>query len=150
MSHRSPLPAVVLLLTLALLAPTSFGADWPQWRGAARDGHVPGADLPGELPATLTKVFEVEVGTGHSSPVVIGDVIYLHTRQGDDEVVQALALRSGETLSSATASTSCAPTALRLPLSSSRRCETKISRFAGWRRSSWHGSSSSRFADGDG
>jgi outer membrane protein assembly factor BamB len=40
-------------------------------------------------------VWEVEVGIGHSSPVVAGDRVYLHSRQGEEEVVRALDLATG-------------------------------------------------------
>ena len=98
MNTRDPIRSLWLALLLATLTTTASPAQWPQWRGATRDGQVQGSSLPAELPTQLNKLFEVEVGTGHSSPVVVDDRIYLHTRQGEDEVVQALELRTGESI----------------------------------------------------
>ncbi len=88
-----------LSLTLAALAvPPSARADWPQWRGPRRDGVALSAALPSELPAELRRVWQVEVGVGHSSPVVAGDRVYVHSREGEDEVVRALDLADGREL----------------------------------------------------
>jgi outer membrane protein assembly factor BamB len=43
-------------------------------------------------------VFRIEVGIGHSSPVVQGDRIYVFTRVGEREVTRALQLSNGATL----------------------------------------------------
>ncbi|HYO16929.1 MAG TPA: PQQ-binding-like beta-propeller repeat protein [Thermoanaerobaculia bacterium] len=87
----------------AALAAVSMGnmalaADWPQWRGPARDGVAASFKAPKTWPEKLGKVWSVEVGGGHSSPVVAGGRIFLHSRQGDDEVVSALDLASGKVL----------------------------------------------------
>ena len=42
---------------------SSLAADWPQWRGPRRDGSVTAA-LPAEWPSTLSKRWEVVVGSG--------------------------------------------------------------------------------------
>jgi outer membrane protein assembly factor BamB len=80
-------------------AAAGLGAtDWPQWRGPARDGAAADAALPSPLLDALRKVWQVEVGEGHASPVVGGDRVYLHSRQGEDEVVRALDLATGREL----------------------------------------------------
>ena len=38
---------------------------------------------------SLTKRWNVEVGTGYATPIVIGDRVYMFTRQGDNEVMTA-------------------------------------------------------------
>jgi outer membrane protein assembly factor BamB len=70
---------------------------WPQWRGPARDGHSSVA-LPATWPGSLPKRWEIAVGVGHSSPVVTGDRVVIHTRQGEREVTRALALATGKEL----------------------------------------------------
>ena len=87
-------PVGLLLLTILLVAPVS-AADWPQWRGPSRDGVAAGATLPDDLPDEPRLLWRVEVGTGHSSPVVVGDRVYQFARQGDDEVLRALELADG-------------------------------------------------------
>ncbi|HEX9698562.1 MAG TPA: PQQ-binding-like beta-propeller repeat protein [Acidobacteriota bacterium] len=73
-------------------------AAWPQWRGAERDGAGDASTLPSELPAELTPGWRVDVGEGHSSPVVIGGTVFLHSREGEQEVVHALSLADGAEL----------------------------------------------------
>ena len=86
-------PLGLLLLTILLVAPVS-AADWPQWRGPSRDG-VAEATLPAVLPDEPRLLWRVEVGTGHSSPIVVGDRVYQFAREGDDEVLRALELVDG-------------------------------------------------------
>src|SRR2546425_606416 len=81
----------------ALFAGTPLqAADWPGWRGPARDGVVADFTPPKAWPKQLTELWRVEVGEGHSSPIVVGDNVYLHTRQKDDEAVLCLALADGK------------------------------------------------------
>jgi outer membrane protein assembly factor BamB len=81
---------------VALTAQTS--ALWPQWRGPARDGVASAFEVPKAWPAQLTKKWEVEVGLGHSSPVVAGNRVIIHTREGEREVVSAFDFESGKRL----------------------------------------------------
>jgi len=85
-----------LLLTAPVLAQAPRN-DWPQWRGPLRDG-VAALRAPAVWPATLTKRWEVAVGAGHSSPVVSGDRVIVHTRQGENEITRALDLKTGKPL----------------------------------------------------
>lgn len=86
-----------LLLPVASAWQPSSGADvyWPGWRGPGRDGWVSGFRPPTRWPERLERIWQVEVGTGYASPVVSGDRVYQHARQGDDEVVWCLDLDSG-------------------------------------------------------
>lgn len=86
-----------LLATLALavhLQAAATAQDWPQWRGPARDGVAPLA-IPSTWPATLTRSWSLPVGVGHASPVIAGNRVVVHARQGEREVVRALDLASG-------------------------------------------------------
>ena len=47
---------------------------WNQWRGPARNGVGDASTLPVKLPSELTRVWQVPVGLGHASPVVVDDV----------------------------------------------------------------------------
>ncbi len=91
----------VLRLTLAL-ALAGFSAaqgaaqDWPQWRGPARDGVAVGVKLPEKLPEELHLRWELEVGEGRSSPIVVGNRIYIFTRRGEDETLAAVNLATGK------------------------------------------------------
>jgi outer membrane protein assembly factor BamB len=82
---------------LAAGAAPALAADWPQWRGPNRDGVVHGVNAPATWPKALTEEWKVPVGDGVSSPVVVGDRVYLLTRQKpDEEVVLCLDLAGGK------------------------------------------------------
>jgi len=73
-------------------------APWPQWRGPARDGVASAFTVPPAWPAQLTKKWEATVGAGHSSPLISGNRVVVHTRQGTREIVAAYDLESGNQL----------------------------------------------------
>jgi hypothetical protein len=72
--------------------------DWPQWRGPNRDGKVSGFTAPAAWPAKLTQKWQVTVGKGDASPVLVGENLYTFGRQGTDEVVLCLEAASGKAL----------------------------------------------------
>lgn len=74
----------------------SQAQDWPQWRGPNRDGVLAGFSEPKIWPEKLKPIWKITVGAGHSSPVVAGGRIYLHSRQEEEEVVSCLDLRNGK------------------------------------------------------
>jgi RNA polymerase sigma factor (sigma-70 family) len=78
--------------------PTRASADWPQWRGPNRDGTVHGVAVPATWPRQLTEEWQVPVGEGVASPVVVGGRIFVFTRQKEQEVVVCLDLQSGKGL----------------------------------------------------
>jgi outer membrane protein assembly factor BamB len=77
------------------LAEQATPLDYPQWRGARRDGAASGFVEPKVWPDTLTQRWKVEVGEGYSTPLVIGDTVYVFTRRGGDEGISALDARTG-------------------------------------------------------
>ncbi|HCQ99892.1 MAG TPA: serine/threonine protein kinase [Acidobacteria bacterium] len=87
-----------VMAALAMAVPCAVAQDWPQWRGPSRDGSVTGFTIPDSWPTGLNEQWSVEVGFGYASPILIGDHVYMFTRQGDDEVMMALDAGSGETL----------------------------------------------------
>ena len=81
---------------IALSGFTSISAqDSPQWRGTDRDGVVKGFTAPESWPPELSKQWQVSVGTGDASPVLVGESLYLFTRQDDQEVILCLDAKSG-------------------------------------------------------
>jgi len=86
-----------LFVPLLFTAVAALAGNWPQWRGPARDG-VAELDHEGAWPKTLKLRWKVEVGEGHSSPIVVGDRIFLLARQGENEVASSLALDTGKTI----------------------------------------------------
>jgi outer membrane protein assembly factor BamB len=79
-----------------LCASVLLAADWPQWRGANRDATVTQFTPPATWPKELAKKWSVSVGTGDATPALVGDKLYTFTREGDDEVITALAAADGK------------------------------------------------------
>jgi outer membrane protein assembly factor BamB len=77
---------------------TLFAQDWPQWRGPNRDGKVTGFTAPAAWPTNLTQKWQIQVGKGDSSPVLVGEQLYVFARQEAEEVVLCLEARSGKTV----------------------------------------------------
>ena len=83
---------------MLLLAHPASAQDWTQWRGPARDGAVAAGALPKTWPATVSRVWRVEVGEGYSSPVVASGRIFVHSRRDPEEVVTAVEFQTGKVL----------------------------------------------------
>ena len=77
---------------------------WPQWRGPRRDGHSPEKGLlqtwPDGGPKLLWK-YE-QLGQGWSSPICVGDRLYITGDVGDDLAIFAFDTRDGKLLWRAT------------------------------------------------
>ena len=89
---------IIFYLLFALPIHVSLAQDWPQWRGPHRDGLVASFTPPTAWPENLKPVWKIQVGIGHASPVVVGRKVYLHSRQGEEEVVAAFDLDTGKQL----------------------------------------------------
>lgn len=92
MPRRAAL-ASALTLALALTLPA---ADWPQFRGPARDGHSADTGLLKSWPAGGPKLLWTysNAGVGYAGPAVVGDVLYTCSGRGADEFVYALDLKA--------------------------------------------------------
>jgi len=94
MRHRNR--SVVLASCVVLVCAGSVLAqDWPQWRGANRDGVVSGFTAPKEWPSELKQQWKTTVGTGCATPALVGDKLYVFARQGDEEVIMCLNAADG-------------------------------------------------------
>jgi len=92
---------LLLFVICCSLFPPAQGqapAAWPQWRGPARDGVASAFTVPTTWPAQLTKKWSAPAGLGHASPVVSGNRVVVHARQGNREVLTAYDLESGKQL----------------------------------------------------
>jgi outer membrane protein assembly factor BamB len=83
---------------MVCLTITSLGRaqDWPQWRGPNRDGAAPNFQAPATWPEQLTRKWTVPVGDGVSTPALVGDKLYVHSREDGNEVVRCLDASTGE------------------------------------------------------
>jgi outer membrane protein assembly factor BamB len=86
---------VVSTVVTAAVAAQQRPADWPQWRGPNRDGAIASFTEPKSWPEKLARKWKVEVGLGYASPVLVGGRVYLFSRQGDNEMLQALNADTG-------------------------------------------------------
>ena len=75
---------------------TLVAQDWPQWRGPNRDGAVSSFKEPTSWPENLSQRWRVEVGLGYATPLMVGQRLYVFSRQGEDEVMTALDAATGK------------------------------------------------------
>lgn len=74
---------VMALLTFFALS--ASGENWPAWRGPRGNGVSKETSLPTHWSSTENVAWKIEVpGTGHSSPIVYGDRVYVTTATGPD------------------------------------------------------------------
>jgi outer membrane protein assembly factor BamB len=90
------------LLVLAFLLPSfsipiAQGADWPQWRGPARDGVVsdPARKIT-KLPQDPKPLWEIAVGPGQASPIIVQDRLLLMDGLAGKEVLHCLSADTGK------------------------------------------------------
>ena len=70
--------------------------DWPWWRGPARNGHSPDPAGPLKWSETENVVWKTPIpGKGHSSPVLIGNRVFLTTADEASQKQIALSLDRG-------------------------------------------------------
>ena len=89
-----------ILMVCAILVSTAWisAQDWPQWRGSNRDGKVSGFIAPQKWPNELTQKWSTTVGLGDSTPALVGNKLYVFTRQEEEEVTLCLDANSGKEL----------------------------------------------------
>jgi outer membrane protein assembly factor BamB len=97
MTARATQTALAAVL-YSMLACGSFAAaqDWPQWRGANRDAKATGFTAPATWPKELAKKWSTPVGDGVATPALVGDKLYVFTRQDDKEILRCLDATTGE------------------------------------------------------
>lgn len=84
---------------LPLLALGLSGADWPQFRGLNGSGLCPTCGpLPTEFGPAKNVLWKAAIPEGKSSPVIIGDQIFLTAADGDDLLTLSIDRRSGKQL----------------------------------------------------
>ena len=93
-----------LILTVLLVGFTAVNqaqraaGDVTQWRGSNRDGVIAGFTEPTAWPERLNQRWKIEIGLGYATPLVVGNRVYLFSRQGDDEVMSAIDADSGKVM----------------------------------------------------
>jgi outer membrane protein assembly factor BamB len=89
--------AIVATISALLLCGATLSAqNWPQWRGPNRDGAILAFTEPAAWPAQLKQKWQVKVGIGHASPLLVDKRVYVLARQGEEEVVACLEFATGK------------------------------------------------------
>jgi outer membrane protein assembly factor BamB len=70
--------------------------DWPQWRGANRDGKAQGFKAPQTWPKELTQKWKITVGQGDATPALVGERLYVFTREDTNEITRCLEAATGK------------------------------------------------------
>jgi outer membrane protein assembly factor BamB len=86
-------------LALAFTCLAARAADWPQWRGPARDGHVPTSEaIPASLPDSPKILWHVPVADGVSSPVIAAGRVFHLDAANNMETMHAVDAATGKEL----------------------------------------------------
>jgi outer membrane protein assembly factor BamB len=80
---------LVALACMGYAASSLSAADWPQWLGPRRNGSSSETVAP--WTGALTVLWRQRVGEGHSSPIVAGGKVYLHTKVADKDAEEITA-----------------------------------------------------------
>lgn len=91
---------IALALSLSFVALSSFARDWPQWLGPDRNAHATAFKAPATWPKELTQKWKVTVGDGVATPALVGDHLFVFSREGDSktgsEVIRCLDAGTGK------------------------------------------------------
>ncbi len=87
----------VLWLTIqcGFVSANESSQDWPQWRGPNSSGTAQDADPPTEWSETKNVRWKIEVpGVGSSTPIILGNRVYVSTAVKTDRVDEAAAAKA--------------------------------------------------------
>ncbi len=87
---------VISTVVLSGIFQPAFAQDWPQWRGPNREATVPNFATPKTWPTELTKKWSAIVEKGDATPALVGDKLYVFTRQETNEVILCLDATTGK------------------------------------------------------
>ena len=96
MNNANRIAAVMMSGIMLLSANCAYAQNWPQWRGPNRDAKVTGFVAPTTWPKALTEKWKVTVGDGVATPALVGDRLYVFTREGADEIIRCLDAATGK------------------------------------------------------
>jgi outer membrane protein assembly factor BamB len=90
----------IVFLVLSVSA-AARGDDWPQWRGPALNGISTEKNLPTKWSATENIAWKVPIpGKGHSSPIIVGERVFLTSALEDkgERLLLCLSRKDGSVL----------------------------------------------------
>lgn len=86
----------LLILLWTCLSATGYCDDWPHWRGQQHNGHVnESSHFAGGTWPPADAVWSINVDSGGSGPVVIGDRLYTMGWKADQDHVYAIDVQTG-------------------------------------------------------
>jgi outer membrane protein assembly factor BamB len=88
--------AFAAILATVFTAVRAGAQDWSQWRGDHRDAKAAEFSAPATWPKELTKKWEVAIGDGVATPSLVGDRLYVFSRQDGNEIARCLNAETGE------------------------------------------------------
>ena len=98
MKKANQVMSFVSSFAIALAASSALAQDWPQWRGPNRDAKAGGFNPPKSWPKELTQKWKVSVGEGVATPSLVGDKLYVFSRQEGGEIIRCLDAATGKEL----------------------------------------------------
>jgi len=87
-----------LVLAASFAASGGFTQDWPQWRGANRDAKAADFKSPKVWPKDLAQKWKITVGEGVATPSLVGDKLFVFSRQEGNEITRCLSAADGKEL----------------------------------------------------
>ncbi len=97
--NRAYHTAFALLLLAAIITTNADAADWPQWRGPARNGISSESGWLSQWPPTgPRRAWSVKVGDGYASVAVVGGRVYTTGNTNDQDMVYCLNATNGATI----------------------------------------------------
>src|ERR1043165_488949 len=97
MKYPNRTVALLLSLLAATVASRALAQDWPQWRGPNRDAKA-AFTPPKTWPKELSQKWKVTVGEGVATPALVGDKLYVFSRQEGNEIIRCLNATDGKEL----------------------------------------------------
>ena len=92
---------VALWIAIGLACSNALAEDWPQWRGPRLDGSSLETSLPTQWSVSKGVAWKTAIpGKGHSSPIVIGDRLFLTSclEESGERLILCLDRKSGAIL----------------------------------------------------
>lgn len=97
MKTNRPIGICITTTLLYLAALPVTAQDWPQWRGPNRESKATFTP-PKAWPKELTAAWKLTVGDGVATPSLVGDKLYVFSRQEGAEVLRCLDAANGKEL----------------------------------------------------
>ena len=94
--HDYALSAPLFVSTVSILLTSALHADWPQFRGLNSAGVANEAAVPVEFGPGKNELWSVPLNSGHSSPCVVGDSIFLTTYDKDQKKLEVVCVARSE------------------------------------------------------